>query len=333
MTLSTSRAGQRKRSIVRGRPEENLSRLTAFYAQAPEIAAKRRLALLQRHMGEYQFLAQDLGTLWQAVEQSYRAQDWQQLTAFREALQPFLDARGFWTHSLTLNRWACQAAQALGDEVRYARYLHDLADMLNQQGSSAQAERFYLQSEEISLHQGLPEWALKSRHMRSMVVRAQGRADEAWHLCQSTVDEARQLSLDQWLAHPLFVLALFARDRGDTPQAEALIAECLLRLDGSGEDEMLAQCHNILAEIALRQKRLAQARAHLDVSLALLQRREVKRLEITTQRLLGELAAAEGRSEDAERIYGESLRLFATEQFGDTVGQARLLFSRVRCLC
>jgi tetratricopeptide (TPR) repeat protein len=165
-----------------------------------------------------------------------------------------------------------------------------------------------------------------------MVVRAQGKAGEAQHLCQSTVVEARQLGLDQWLAHPLFVLAIFARDRGDTHQAESLITECLVRLDGTGEDDLVAQCHNFLAEIALRQKKLAQARAHLDVSLPLLQHRGVKRLEMATRRLLGELAAAEDRSEEAERIYAQGLSMFDTDQLNDTMGQAQMLFSRARLL-
>jgi hypothetical protein len=179
---------------------------------------------------------------------------------------------------------------------------------------------------------GLHEWALKSRHMRSMVVRAQGRTAEAQHLCQTTVDEARQLGLDQWLAHPLYVLALFARDLGNAHQAEALMAESLARLEGTGEDAMIAQCHNFLAETALQQRRLAQARIHLDTSLTLVQRVGIKRLEMTTRRLLGDLAAAEGRYGGAERIYRESLIIFDAEELDDTAGKAQMLFSRARLM-
>ena len=310
----------------------NLSRLKIFYEQAQIIAVEHRLPLLQQHMRNYEFLEQDLETIWQAIEQCHRQKDWQELTAFREALQPFLDLRGFWTYSLTLNKWANEAAEALGDTVDQARWIHDRADILNQQGHYKEAERFYLQSEELYQSRGLHEWALKSRHMRSMVVRAQGRTAEAQHLCQTTVDEARLLGLDKWLAHPLYVLALFARDRGNAQQAEALMEESLARLEGTGEDAMIAQCHNFLAETALQQRKLAQARMHLDTSLTLVQRVGIKRLEMTTRRLLGDLAVAEGRYEEAERIYRESLIMFDADQLDDNPGKAQMLFSRGRSM-
>src|SRR5712692_4235704 len=244
----------------------NLSRLKIFYEQAPKIAVEHRLPLLQQHMHDYEFLEQDLETIWQAIERCHQQKDWEELTAFREALQPFLDLRGFWTYSLTLNKWANEAAEALGNIVNQARWIHDRADILNQQGHYKEAERFYLQSEELYQSRGLHEWALKSRHMRSMVVRAQGRTAEAQHLCQTTVDEARQLGLDQWLAHPLYVLALFARDQGNVQQAEALMEESRTRLEGTGEDAMIAQCLNFLAQTSLQQRKLAKARIHLETS-------------------------------------------------------------------
>lgn len=310
----------------------NLSRLKNFYEQASKIAVGHRLLLLQQYTRNYEVLEQELGTIWQAVEECYRQKDWRELTAFREALQPFLDLRGFWNYSLTLNKWSNEAAEALADSVNQARWIHDRADILNQQGHYKEAERLYMQSEEIYQSQGLQEWALKSRHMRSMVVRAQGRTAEAQYLCQTTVDEARQLGLDRWLAHPLYVLALFARDRGNVQQAEALMAESLARLEGSGEDAMIAQCHNFLAETALQQRKLAQTRIHLDTSLALVQKVGIKRLEMTTRRLLGDLAAVEGRSEEAERIYRESLIKFDAEELDDAAGKAQMLFSRARLM-
>ena len=310
----------------------NLSRLKIFYEQAPIIAVEHRLLLLQQQMRNYEFLEQDLETIWQAIERCHLQKDWEQLTAFREALQPFLDLRGFWKHSLTLNKWAEEAAEALGDIVNQARWIHDKADILNQQGHYKEAEQFYLQSEELYQSHGLNEWALKSRHMRSMVVRAQGRTAEAQHLCQATVGEARKLGLVQWLAHPLYILALFARDQGNVQQAEAFMKESLVRLEGTGEDAMIAQCHNFLAETALQQRKLAQARMHLATSLTLIQRVGIKRLEMTTRRLLGDLALAEGRDEEAEQIYRESMIIFDTDQLDDNAGKAQVLFSRGRLM-
>src|SRR5690242_14488621 len=91
------------------------ARLKRFYDQVPDLAVEYRLPLLQQYMRNYEFLEQDLETIWQAIEQCHRQKDWQELTAFREALQPFLDLRGFWAYSLTLNKWANEAAEALGN--------------------------------------------------------------------------------------------------------------------------------------------------------------------------------------------------------------------------
>src|SRR5947209_8832579 len=77
--------------------------------------------------------------------------------------------------------------------------------------------------------------AMKSRHMRSLAVRGQGRFIEARQLCESTIREAHELGQDQWLAHPFYVLALLARDRGNFQEAVRWIRESLVRLTDTGE--------------------------------------------------------------------------------------------------
>src|SRR5436190_19844466 len=93
----------------------NLARLKIFYEQAPEIAVGHRLPLLQQQMRNYEFLEQDLETIWQAIERCHQQKDWEQLIAFRVALQPFLDLRGFWEHSLLINKWVYEAEDSVGD--------------------------------------------------------------------------------------------------------------------------------------------------------------------------------------------------------------------------
>ena len=307
---------------------ENIS----FFQQALDKAITYRLSFAQREIHNHQALEREMPNLWEAVRQCYRQKAWERVSAFCDALQPFLDLHGYWPQSLLLNEWAREAAQVRGDDMNAARLIHDRADILNQQGHYKEAEQLYLQSEELYQSRGLHEWALKSRHMRSMVVRAQGRTAEAQHLCQTTVDEARKLGLTQWLAHPLYVLALFARDQGNVQQAEALMEESRSRLEDTGEDAMIAQCHNFLAQTALQQRKLAQARIHLETSLTLVQQVGIKRLEMTTRRLLGDLAMAEGHCEEAERIYRENLIMFDTDQLDDDPGKAQMLFSRARLM-
>ena len=124
-----------------------------------------------------------------------------------------------------------------------------------------------------------------------MVVRAQGRTTEAQQLCQSIVTEARKLQLGSWLAHPLYVLALFARDRGDFHQAATLAEESITLLSGTQEDAMVGQCHTFLGELALRQGDLTKARTHLEASLQLVQKASALR-QIVRQLLLPVTSAA-----------------------------------------
>lgn len=307
-------------------------RIRTFFKEAQAVATTHRLARAQKEVRNYQFLEREFDLLWNAVRSCYEQKDWERLVAFRETLQPFLDLRGFWEHSLILNRWAEEAARVLGDAFNEARWRHDCADMLNQQGRYQEAEQLYQKSEELYRRLGQDEWALKSRHMRSMVVRAQGRKVEAQQLCQSIIAEAKKLQLGPWLAHPLYVLALLVRDRGDLQRAAALVEESIALLSDTHEDAMLGQCYAFLGELALRQRQLAKARTNLEASLQLVQSTSTLRLIANVQRLLGDLALAEGRYTEAAASYSEVMLLFESKRLGDKLVLAKTLSSRARLM-
>ncbi len=307
-------------------------RLRIFFEQASMRAQAYRLAFAQREMRNYQALEANFDLLWSTAQHCYEQHDWEALISFREALQPFLDLHGFWDHSLTLNKWVDSAAEAKGDAFNQARWRHDRADMLNQQGKYHDAEPLYRQSEEQYRRLNQAEWALKSRHMRSMVVRAQGRTAEALHLCQTTLEEARELKLGTWLAHPLYVQALFLRDQGDIRRAAALVEESLALLVDTQEYAMMGQCHTFLGEIALRQRRLPLARQHLETAFQFVQLSASVRQLVTTQRFLGDLALAEEKYEEAARIYEEILATYTSQHLDDKPFLARVLFSKANLL-
>lgn len=314
------------------REHDQQNRIRAFFQQAPETAVSYRLAHAQREMRNYQFLEREFDLLWDAARSCYEQRDWERLVAFRETLQPFLDLRGFWNHSLTLNQWAEEAARVLGKAIDEARWRCDRADMLNQQGRYREAEQLYQESETLYRQLGQDEQVLKSRHMRSMVVRAQGRTVEAQQLCQSTVTEARKLQLGSWLAHPLYVLALFARDQGHLQQAATLVEESITLLSDTQEDAMRGQCHTFLGELALRQRDLPKARTHLEASLQLVQKTSTLRLILNSQRLLGDLAVEEGHYTEAAAIYNEIMLLFEYKRLGDKLVMAKTLASRAQLM-
>ena len=300
-----------------------------FFHQALDKAIAYRLSFAQRESQNYHLLEREMPNLWEAVRQSYQRQAWERVSAFRDALQPFLDLRGYWAQSLTLNEWACEAAEALGEAVNAVRWTHDRADILHQRGEYREADRLYQACEEAYRALDEKAMALKSRDKRSLVVRAQGRVREAEYLCRTTISEARDLGLDHWVAHPLYVLALLVRDQGDLRKAEQCIMESL-RLVDPNDIELVAHDYHFLGELAFLRGDLAQARAHLEKSLQLSQQIGIVRRIAATQRLLGDVARGEGRYEEAEHIYNEALGIVT--RLGDRPVLGRLLLSKAKLL-
>src|SRR5947209_13250604 len=112
-----------------------------FFHQASDKAIAYRLAFAQRERQNHDLLEREMPNLWEAVRQSYQQQAWERVSAFRDALQAFLDLRGYWAQSLTLNEWACEAAQAQGDIINAVRWKHDRADILHQRGDYSEADQ------------------------------------------------------------------------------------------------------------------------------------------------------------------------------------------------
>lgn len=301
-------------------------RTVVFYQQALTTSMTYRLAFAQQVAANRQAIERELPNLLETAWQSYAQRAWKLVIGFCEVLQPVLDLRGSWRESLVLLDWAREAALKLQDRQRAARYLHDRADILNQQGRSHEAEQLYHASEQQYRALGDDEQAIKSRHMRSMVVRAQGHLREAETLSLSTIAEARQLGLTHWLAHPLYVRGLLARDRNDLRGARQAVEESVALLDDTDELAMTAQCRHFLGELALLEGDCATARAELETSLQISRRIGIIRRVAATQRLLGDLARIEGHDAAAEQAYHEALGL--ATQAGDQPQLARLLLSQ-----
>jgi hypothetical protein len=102
-------ASENKAMSVLKDSDSQLENVT-FFHQASEKAIAYRLSFAQREANNHPVLECEMPNLWEAIRQSYQHQAWERVSAFREALQPFLDLRGYWAQSLTLNEWACEAA-------------------------------------------------------------------------------------------------------------------------------------------------------------------------------------------------------------------------------
>ncbi len=305
---------------------ENVEQHQGVFRQAGMRFADYYLQYIRDRESNWSELEAEHVNLLNAVRRLQEVNDHDRLCVLRDALQPYLDLQGHWEDSLTLNDWAMAAAQAKSDYVTTARFTHDKADILNQMGEYRQAEHYYQLSEQAYLTAGSQEMALRSRHMRAMVIRAQGRLAEADRLCEATITDSQRLGLDRWIAHPLYVRALLARDRGNFKSAQRWIHESLNRLMGSEEDAMIAQCYHFLGELALLQGDLLEARTQLIRSLELSQKVGIIRRVAATQRLLGDVARAEGQYDEASRLYHEALTI--SNQLGDRPQVARIEVSR-----
>ena len=300
--------------------------LVLFYQQVLNKAITTRLSFAQRESNNYLALEDELPNLWEVVQNSYLQEAWNVVLAFQDTLGSFLDQRGYWTQSLILNGWAHEAAQALTDEIRMVRCMHDRADILHQQGQYHEAERLYQACESGFRRQGEHAMAMKSRHMRSLAVRGQGRYIEAERLCESVLREAKGLGQNQWLAHPFYVLALLARDRGNYHEATQWIRESLEHLAVREEVAMLAQCHHFLGDVAFLQGDVTGARAELEISLQLSRQIGNLRRMATTIRQLGDLDRAQRNYEQARQCYEEALEI--ASQLGDQPEIGRLFIAQ-----
>jgi tetratricopeptide (TPR) repeat protein len=310
-------------------PDKQKGHQAVFY-QTRQYFGNYFLNYALDHRSDWSWLEAEHTNLMAATRSCLENNDYPNLLAFRNALQSYLDLQGHWADSLRLNEWAIAAAQACDDHSSLARFTHDRADILNQLGEYHQAANLYQTSEQIYLSLGEKRMALHSRHMRALVVRAQGQLAEAERLCASTIADAQRLELHIWLAHPLYVQALLARDRGNFRQARRYIEDGLARLADSDELAMVAQCRHFLGELAFLQGHLTDARAQVEESLRLSQAVGVLRRVAATQRLLGDIVRAEGNYAEADKLYRETFEIVS--KLGDQPQQARVLLSRAQLL-
>jgi tetratricopeptide (TPR) repeat protein len=300
--------------------------LAVFY-QARSNFSRYFLRYAIDHTDDWPWLEAEHANLMAVVRYCQETDDKQRLLDLYDALFLFLNYQGYWADGLRLNEGATAAAKALKDHISAARFTHDRADLMHQMGAYQTAEDLYYASEQAYLNLGAVEMAVQSRHMRSLVARARNQLAKAEQLCAATIADAERLEMHDWLAHPFYVRALLARDRGDLRQARRYIEASLERLTGS-DPVMLAQCQHFLGELVLWQGRLDEARAHLQSSLQLSQSAGILRRIAATQRLLGDVARAEGNETEADHLYRTAFGLVS--QIGDQPQQARILLSQIQ---
>jgi tetratricopeptide (TPR) repeat protein len=299
-----------------------------FFSQEPEnVALSYRLLFCQTEKDNFDAIEAELPNIIDSVEQGYRRKAWAKVAAFQDALQHFLNFRGHWEESILLNEWGRIAAETLGDQFIFARWTHDRADIYNQQGHYAEAEKLYGIAEGVYKSQGHSFQALESRHMRSIVARAQGKIIQAQKFNEETLRAGKDRGKEKWLPHPLYVRALLARDMGNFTQAKEIIQDCLQRFEGIGDRVMIAHCHHFIGELMLIQGEHGRdVEAHLRYSLKLSEQENIVRRLPATQRLIGDLYRYREDYRMTDKIYNDALEI--AMRIGDRPQIGRLMVSK-----
>lgn len=303
--------------------------IVQFYLsnEAYHQAAHLRVNLLRDHLTNDTLSEDELLNILGTVKDCYLRKRWMKLIEYQDILQHYLDLQGQWQTAIRINEWACEAAQALGDDINVARWTHDRADICNQQGQYKQAEALYVTAESAYIELGMSESALMSRHQRTLVLRAQGNIVQAKKLCAATIKEAQKLNMGNWLAHPYYIQALIERDFGDFAAAENTIAKCLEIFNQISDTIMIAHCHHFLGELLLLKKADSKiVKPHLEYSLQLSEQAGILRRVAATQRLLGDMERFEESYEKADYYYNQAFEI--STQVGDQPQLARLLISK-----
>lgn len=274
---------------------------------------------------DFDELENEYMNLWEAAVYLRTIQNRNLLIDLHEKLHTFMDLRGHWTDSLTILDWAIEGATELDDRTAVARFSHDKADILNQRGNFKEAEKYYIKSEQIYADLSNTEMALRSQHMRSMVVRAQGYLEAAEQLSEAVIRDAEKQGLFAWLAHPYYVRALIARDKGLYDQARHWIEQSIPKLTSPDDKVMVAQCYHFLGELAFLQQKYEDAQEFLKISLQRSEEVGILRRISATKRLLGDVARAKQDYAISLSYYLDALQVL--EDLGDRPQISRTLFS------
>ncbi len=266
--------------------------------------------------------------IWIAAQESYKLNQWDALIAFRDAVHACLNALGYWQEGLWLDAKACEAPEAVAVPLDIARWTHDMGDIFHSLGRYLEAEEKYKIGEKLYRACGQPDMAVRSAHMCSMVLLAQGRAKEASSLCERCITESQSLGLGNWVAHPLYVRGLLARDAGQFTKAAQCVEQSLALVKVADDKAMEAQCLHLLGEIALLRGNVESAINYLQDSCVISEVTGMQHRLSSSLRLLADIARDQGNFHDAQALYDRLLKM--PWQSGDKVSLARIYLSMAR---
>jgi tetratricopeptide (TPR) repeat protein len=249
-----------------------------------------------------------------AMDGAFALGDWASVMQLMDAINfdgviGFLMIRGYWDEAIRRGEQALKAASDLSDEVKIARFSHNLAITYQRQGNLLEAERLYKESLEIAKQLGDEGGIAITLHNLGAIAQNQGEIDQARRLYHESLEIAKKLSDQSGIARTVHQLAKLAQEQGDLVEARRLYQESLEISKKLGNQLYIATSLHNLAAIAQNRGELDKARRLCQESLEINERLGNQSGIAIALYALGSLAQDQGELDQPRRLYHESLEI------------------------
>jgi tetratricopeptide (TPR) repeat protein len=272
---------------------------------------------------DYAALEAERENLLAAMDYAYATEDWQSVIDVRDAMEEFLDVRGYWDEHTKWGERAMEAARQAKDQKAVGRFAHNTAVVHQRRGDYAQAHHLYQESLDIARKLGDQAGTASSLHQLGLLAHDQGDYAQARRLYQESLDIKRKLGNQAGIALTLWGLAMIADAQGDRPEARKLYEQALGTFRALGDKKNEAGVLHQLGLLAQAQGDYDQARRLYQESLETFKKLGAQYEQAAVLHQLGLLAHDQGDYAQARQLYQESLEI--KQKLGDQAGIAKTL--------
>jgi len=232
------------------------------------------------------------------------------LMGMHDALEEFLDTRGYWRQAIRWGDAAAEAARAVGDESAVARFSGNVGTMHYLMGDYAEARRRHEAALEAYRQMGEERNVAVALDHLGVLARLEGEYGEARRLHEESLEMARRLGDPSGIAGTLHELGLLAQAQGDYAEARRLYEESLEMQRQLGDPSRIARLVGQLGVLAQDEGEHSGARRLYEESLEMARQLGEPDGIARSLHQLGRLAEIEGKMEDAAELFEQSLQVF-----------------------
>jgi tetratricopeptide (TPR) repeat protein len=234
-----------------------------------------------------------------------------------------LALRGYWAQLVATGDLAIQAAESLADQKQIARWCHNTAVALSNQGNFDEAQKLWERAYALFLQLNDPSGQAAVLNSLGSLMYIRGEVDKADELYQKSL-ALKQAQGDQLgAARSLHNLGRSAQNRGDYKTAHELVQQSLAIKKSLPGQPALGLGYLALGEIAQIQGDHDLARQQFQLAMQAFQRDDEVAGVTEATLSLARLKHAEGDYAGARQDYESCLEAFQT--IGDPDGQADCL--------